>query len=86
MNAQSAFDRGDYPGTIALATQALPLEPRSAALILGKTGCTLGDLALVNRSYASLRKSPAQLNLLLAECRKYAIVLGAHGQFGHKGR
>lgn len=84
LNAQSAFDRGDYPQTIALANEAKSQYPLQAAQLLGKAACTLSDLALVGSSYASLRKSPAQLNVVLAECRKYGIVLGAHGQFVHK--
>lgn len=84
LSAQSAFDRGDYPQTIALANQAKPQFPLQAAMLLGKAACTLSDLALVGSSYASLRKSPAQLNVVLAECRKYGIVLGARGQFIHK--
>lgn len=84
MHAQSAFDRGEYPQTIALANEAMPLKPKEAAVLLGKSGCTLGDLALVSRAYTALRKSPPELNLVLAECRKYGIVLGAHGHFVHK--
>jgi hypothetical protein len=73
--AQTAFESGDYKRAIDGASALIEAQPIAASLLVGKSACAVGDLALARRSYQNLRKSPAALASLTSWCKKYPIEL-----------